>query len=72
MGEKNENHLLRVAEGLQILAKYSEPFDIGANHDVIHAGPMEGEGVSEEDQAKLKALGWTFDNSACGGWSYYV
>jgi hypothetical protein len=68
---EKENRLLRTAEGLQILAKYAGPFDIGAEHDILYAGPLNGEGVNEEDQEKLKALGWHLDMEA-GGWAIFV
>lgn len=56
-----KNRLLRVAEGLKILYKYSskDDFAINAEHDVICAGPTYAlKCVSIEDRRILKKLNW--------------
>lgn len=55
----SESRLLSLAEGLKLLAKYSGPFDLCAENDVIYAGHDAYEKMSPEERATLRSLGWT-------------
>ena len=52
----------KLIEGLQIIAKYTPVTDhcVEHAHGVLWAGP-EGLVVSEDDRARLKAIGWDLD-----------
>jgi hypothetical protein len=51
----NRENLIK---GLTILGKYDQTgYGVAAEHDAIYGGDTEG--VSEEDAAELRALGWT-------------
>lgn len=67
----SDSRLLRVSEGLAILARHSGKFDINADHDVIYAGPEKAEDVPREDADCLKALGWIV-SSEYGCWMYFT
>ena len=65
--------MLRILQGLEILAKYceNEKGDLTAEHDQIWAGPtgsFNPESVDEEDFIELKRLGWFIDEDS---WSHF-
>ena len=56
-----------MAESFTSCAKYEEPVEYGgcaARHDEIFAG-CDPDGVSVEDTARLKELGWTANDEDC-------
>ncbi len=62
----------QVIEGLEILERYKDPASAGevcAEHDVIYAG--HDVSVSEEDRARLDALGWHWD-SGVDSWARFT
>ncbi|GAB6901946.1 hypothetical protein [Kineosporia succinea] len=62
------------AEAFAIFAKYQpQGSNVSAEHDEIWAGPAEGYGpISNEDQGRLRELGWTHDGDDSYGWHLYV
>lgn len=59
----------QVIEGLKIFTKYGG--DISAEHDIIYAGCMINNEISQEDQDQLTELGWKF-NDGLETWYYFV
>lgn len=61
--------LQNIIAGLQIFDKYNG--DVSAEHDVIYAGCMTNNEISQEDQDKLSELGWKF-NDGLESWYHFV
>jgi hypothetical protein len=59
----------QIIEGLQIFAKYGG--GVSAEHDIIYAGCMTNNEISQEDQDKLAELSWKF-NDGLETWYYFV
>ena len=49
-----------VIEGLVILMKHGAA-TVEAQHDILFAGPDFDDALTKEEEAKLKELGWHFD-----------
>lgn len=65
-----------VIEGLKILARHDEKglesHSIGAEHDIIYAGPSLSEKpIPSEDRERLRELGWHFDREV-ESWARFV
>lgn len=50
--------LQEIATGLQIIAKYGDRHDVGAEHDVIMAGHIAAEKMTNEDKKAMEDAGW--------------
>lgn len=57
----------KILAGLQIIAKYDEDFDTGAEHDEFFAGY--GIEMNEEDKKKMKELGWRWNEES---WHHFT
>jgi hypothetical protein len=52
-------------EAATIFSRYEEIADIGAEHDIIYAGPVPSD-MDTKDRERLKALGWHIsDDNDC-------
>lgn len=61
--EAGKSKLLRIAWGLEILARVSRPHDVAANHDVLYGGGMGcRERLDEREKLLLDKLGWDHDS----------
>ena len=61
--EASKSKLLRIAWGLEILARVSRAHDVAANHDVLYGGRMGcRERMDEREKALLDRLGWDHDS----------
>jgi len=49
-----------IIEGLQIMKKYGT-VETAAEHDVFYAGPPSGTKMSAEDEKRLEALSWSWE-----------
>ncbi len=56
------NKLQEIAAGLQIIAKYGDRHDVGAEHDVIMAGHIAAEKMTEEDKKAMEDAGWSWSD----------
>lgn len=62
------NHLEKVIEGLKIFVRYGTEY-LSSEHDVIYC--QSNKSLSEEDETRLRELGFTKDISM-GSWFIYV
>ena len=67
-----DNPLFFIIRGLDILSKYCGGYDIGADHDVIYAGPYDISVIDDEDKKELEKLGWHIDSEADNTYAHFV
>ncbi len=62
MDKQQSYRFLDFIESFAIMAKYDDSgYVLDANHDIIYAGKIDLQSVSNEDMTRLKQLGWHID-----------
>jgi len=60
-----------IAQGFNILNKYSPTAEVEGGHDIIHICITEDEVADEADRDRLRALGFFIDSDADSTWAHY-
>lgn len=61
-----------VIEGLKLFMEIEgDKHNVCAEHDIVYAGPDAADTLTDEQRARLEALGWHIDSES-GSWARFV